>query len=80
MAQVLIRNLDDDLLDWLKRQAARANTSLEQYLRDLLAERKRADADDALAVARAIRARSGRAHRPSEDLIREDRDDDHGRH
>lgn len=79
MAQVLIRNLDPDLLDWLKRRAAKAGTSLEQYLRDLLAEAQRADAEDALGVAHAIRARAKPAHRSAEELIREDRDHGHGR-
>lgn len=74
MAQVLIRNLDDDVVAWLKREADKAGTSVEQYLRDMLTSQRRANVDEALRVAREIRARSKPAHRPSEDLIREDRD------
>lgn len=36
MAQVLVRNLPEDIVARLKAKAAALNTSLEQYLRDLI--------------------------------------------
>lgn len=42
MAQVLVRNLPDDVVARLKVKAAEAEKSLEQYLREIL-EREAAD-------------------------------------
>lgn len=80
MGQVLVRNLDDAVIEILKMDAEQANVSLEQSLRDILTERAgRTKKEKALALADRIRARSGRAHVDSVTLIREDRDSDHGR-
>lgn len=81
MAQVLVRNLDDDVVARLKAQAANENLSLEQFLRNLLTRStkpKLSKADYFAAVA-AIRATVKPGGLDPTDLIREDRDTDHGR-
>lgn len=80
MGQVLIRNLDDAVIEKLKQRAERANVSLEQSLRDLLTRSvAQMTKEEALALADEIRARSKPAHIDATILIREDRDNDHGR-
>jgi plasmid stability protein len=76
MAQVIVRNLSDDVVAALKRNAARRGHSLEQELRDVLTSAARLSAADRLAVSRKIRALvSGRKLlSDSARLIREDRD------
>jgi plasmid stability protein len=74
MAQVIIRNLDDGVVERLKRQAARDSTSLEQRLRDVLT--MAADEDEERAEKVIQRLAEKTAHLPWDptDLIREDRD------
>lgn len=55
MGQVLIRNLDDDVIARLKLKAAGLNLSLEQFLRDVLTEKARADRVEKLQKIRALR-------------------------
>lgn len=76
MGQVLIRNLDDSVLKRLKQKAADQGLSLEESLRQALAEIARPSKDDLIAEQRRIRAMSRPiTKRPfAEDLIREDRD------
>lgn len=82
MAQVLIRNLDDAVVADLKRQAAEAGASLEQFLRDLLTEKtdKQARRDQVFAELRALREQMGprKSDLDPAEMIREDRDNDHG--
>ena len=78
MAQVLVRNLDDEVVERIKRRAERNGRSLEAELRDILAtEAYRDRKAEALEELRAIRARS-RPWQPGEptaaEMIREDRD------
>ena len=80
MAQALIRNLEDDLLDDY-REAAKANQrSLEAELREALlrarplSARRRATILSDLAKIR--KASAGRPQTPSETLLRELRDGD----
>jgi antitoxin FitA len=78
MAQVLIRNLDDDLLEDYRQSAKRNKRSLEAELREALramrpmsSERR----DSILQEFAAIRAMTPPVPQtPSEQLIREDRD------
>ena len=85
MATVNVRRLDDAVVQRLKERAAANDRSLEAELRDIL-ERVVAE-DDYAEKMRAFRERSdelraltaGRSHTPAEQLIREDRDSDHGR-
>lgn len=77
MAQVVIRNLDDDVVERLKAQAAAEKKSLEQKLRDVLTEAAKPSRAEVLAEVDRIRAMT--PPRPpgaplAEDLIREDRD------
>ena len=77
MAQVLVRNLDDAVVERLKARAAAKQRSLEAELREILEEAARPDRDAALARLRAAIERTP-AWTPGEptavDLIREDRD------
>jgi plasmid stability protein len=76
MGQVLIRNIDDFVLGRLKKQAADKGLSLEESLRQALAQLARPSKDELIAEQRRIRAMSPPIkERPfAEDLIREDRD------
>jgi len=76
MGQVLIRSVDDRVLERLRKQAAEKGISLEESLRRSLAELARPSREEVVAEQDRIRAMGPRiAKRPlSGDLIREDRD------
>jgi plasmid stability protein len=75
MAQVLVRNLPDDVVARLKARAARARHSLEQELRIILIEASRSRRDEVLADMDRIRAMTPKVPQTdSAELIREDRD------
>jgi plasmid stability protein len=78
MAQVVIRNIEDRVLERLKGRAASQHKSLEQSLREILTDAAKPHPADLLAEAERIRAMSKPgidAHFPSaEELIREARD------
>jgi antitoxin FitA len=77
MAQVLIRNVDDDVIERLKVKAAAEKKSLDQKLRDILADAARPSRAERVEEMRRIRSMSPPlpAGAPrAEDLIREDRD------
>jgi len=76
MGQILVRNLDDAVIEKLKARARRDNTSLEQTVRDLLTEATRPSRDDVLEQARRIREMGSMSPVNSVDLIRADRDND----
>ncbi len=84
MATINVPDLDEAVVYWLKKRAADHNRSLENEIRDILA-RVAADERDAkqkafLEISRELRKlTAGRPQTPSEILIREDRDSDHGR-
>lgn len=75
MAQVVIRNIDEDAMRRLKSRAARKGISLERELRTILTEAARADrtgfGDRASAFRRKL---ADRRHSDSTRLIRKDRD------
>lgn len=77
MAQVVIRNIDDDVVERLKARAAAEKKSLEQKLRDVLTEAAKPSRAELLAELDRIGAMTP-PHPPgaplAEDLIREDRD------
>lgn len=74
MAQVLIRNLDDDVVDKLKARAARNDRSLQAELQVILERAAETDVVDARALAARIRQQlSGRKFSDSTKLIAEDR-------
>ncbi len=75
MAQVVIRNIDDDAIRRLKSRAARKGISLERELRTILTEAARVDRADFVERAAAFRRKlAGRRHSDSTTLIRKDRD------
>ncbi|HEY1798014.1 MAG TPA: hypothetical protein VGG57_18010 [Stellaceae bacterium] len=78
MGQVVIRNIDDRVLDRLKRRAATQQKSLEQSLREALGELAKPSRTELLAdldrLRAEIAAQEADGEYPSaEDLIREDR-------
>jgi plasmid stability protein len=75
MGQVIIRKLDDGVIAAHTRRAAGRGVSLEQQLRDVLAEAAKPSREELLADLRRIRAMTPKGPRiDSTDLIREDRD------
>lgn len=75
MAQVLVRNLPDDVVEKLRARAARHGRSLEAELRSVLEEVATADLTALREQSRAIRKKlEGRYRSDSTALIREDRD------
>jgi plasmid stability protein len=75
MGQLLVRNLDDGVVERLKRRAEARKMSLEQFLREVLAQAAGPTRAEMLAEADRIR---GMTPKPltddSTDLIRADRD------
>lgn len=82
MGQILIRNLDDSVIETLKRRAAAAGRSMEAEAREALARGTRLSGADKLSLAHEIRARNEKLRVPGRPrteawlLIRDDRDTD----
>lgn len=82
MGQLLLRNVDDSLIETLKRRAAAAGRSMEAEARDALARGTQLTGAEKVAMMREIRAANqklrvpGRPQTESWLLIREDRDSD----
>ncbi|HTQ14359.1 MAG TPA: hypothetical protein VMH86_10825 [Rhizomicrobium sp.] len=78
MGQIIVRNLDDAVIQRLKRRAAREKLSVEETVRRILADAEPAQPSKAELLAEIDRiAHMGKpiTEPPySEDLIREDRD------
>jgi plasmid stability protein len=81
MANLTIRNLDDEVVAKLKAQAKAHHRSLEAELREILsATVGRQAREDFLARADRIAAMTPKNYQTDSTLlIREDRDTDHGR-
>ena len=82
MVTINVRQLDDDVVQRLKRRAAENDRSLEGEVRHVLRGAVEDDVAAECASFRALAARlrrktEGRAQTPSEVLIREDRDGGH---
>ena len=77
MANLSVRNLDDDLVARLKRRAARHGRSAEAEVRDILRRALSGEAEvDFESLAAELRAlTAGRPHTPAEELVREGRDE-----
>ena len=75
MGNLLVRNVDDELIDRLKAQAEEHGRSTEAEHREILrrALDKEARFDELAAQMRSLLA--GRHHTPSEVLLREMRDE-----
>lgn len=76
MGQILVRNLEDEVIERLKQRARRENSSLEQVVRRLLTEAAKPSRAESIEAIRRIRKRIGRVSGDSTALIREDRDND----
>jgi len=75
MAQVLVRNLPDEVVARLKARAARARHSLEQELRLILIDAAKPGREEILADMERIRSMTPKVPQTdSAELIREDRD------
>jgi plasmid stability protein len=79
VGQVVIRNIDDRVLERLKMRAIAQRKSLEQSLRELLTEAARPSRAELLADIERIRAMTpprspGVTYHTADELIREDRD------
>ena len=74
MAQVIVRNLDDDVVERLKTTARAENKSLEQKLREILTDVSRPNKRELRRRAARIRAMSPKTDIDATDLIREDRE------
>lgn len=59
MGQILVRNVDDDLIDTFKMRAKMKGKSLEQEIRDLLYEHRQLTPDEKVAISRHIRGWTG---------------------
>jgi antitoxin FitA len=79
VGQVIIRNIDDRVVERLKAGAMAQRKSLEQSLRDLLTEAAKPSRAELLVELERIRAMTpphalGVTYPTAEDLVREDRD------
>ena len=77
MAQLVVRNLDEELIVKLKKRAVENGRSAEaehrEILRQALAEEPRRSFKELAAKVRSMT--EGRRHTPSEELLREGRDE-----
>ena len=80
MADMLVRNVDDDAVARLKKKAEAAGKSMNELAREVLHAASKPSKEEAWAAADSIRAkiraRIGRDLPDSTAGIREDRDDD----
>ncbi len=73
MPDILIRSLDAQTLDRLKRRARQHGRSLQSEVRMVLESAAGMSVAETLAAARGWRRKFGRRFEDSADLIREDR-------
>jgi plasmid stability protein len=73
MAQALIRNIDDADMAEIRAQAARQGISVEQRLRDVVAEAARADRDAFWHLAAKMREATRGANLTVEQVLEESR-------
>lgn len=76
MAQVLIRNLDEDTVESYRQKAKIKGISLEQELRTLLESNKDFTADQRIAVSRRLRSQFAVEEFDAKSAIRWGRDDE----
>lgn len=75
MAQILVRNIDDGVVERLKARARTNNRSLEAEVRQILEQSAKFDLSQARQIVMERRKKlQGRKFTDSVDLIREDRD------
>ena len=76
MADILIRNVDEETARRLKERAKATGASLSETARDLLRQNLKPSKAELIEEARRIRAMSPYSDVDSTDLIRADRDND----
>ena len=75
MHQIVVRDLDDDVIERLERRAEEHGRTLEQEIREILRQAGRPSREELLEIMDRIRAMTPPGPHPlAEDLIREDRD------
>ncbi len=76
MAQVIVRNIEDDVIERLKLKAELHGRSLEQELREILRAAAPLTVEQKLALVDRAHAMTSRRtqHENAEDIIRADRD------
>jgi antitoxin FitA len=74
MKQILVRNLDDSLIERLKERARKADKSLEHSVREILTAAAKPSREEILAEIDRLREEAGPVTLDATDLIREDRD------
>ncbi|MGO9485030.1 MAG: FitA-like ribbon-helix-helix domain-containing protein [Rhodomicrobium sp.] len=74
MGQILVRNLEDTVIERLKARALMADKSLEQSVRDILIEAAKPSKEEVWAEIDRLRESIGPVTLDATDLIREDRD------
>lgn len=81
MSDILIRDVDPEAVDAIKARAARGGRSMQAELRQVIEDIAEQERRRKIFWERADALRKsleGREHSDSADLIREDRDTDHG--
>lgn len=77
MGELLIKNIDNELLEQIKQNAELHGVSLEEeakFLLDQAIDRKKGDREEIVKWANDFRKKVGPQKSDSVDLIREDRD------
>ena len=77
MGQLIVRGLDDRLIQALKQRAARAGRPAEAEHRAILEQALRAETESFAEAAARLRARTPPQTTDSTVLVRRDRDRDH---
>lgn len=78
MGQLLVRGLDDTLIATLRQRAARHGRSVEAEHRAILERALAPEMELFAAAAARLRARTPPQTSDSADIVRQDRDRDHG--
>jgi plasmid stability protein len=81
MGQILVRNLEDGVIERLKQRALKADKSLEQTVREILTEAAKPSREEILSETQRIREAIRKRHGGDIDFditaaIRQDRDND----
>lgn len=74
MGQILVRNLDDSVIEQLKARAIKADKSLEQSVRDILTGAAKPSKEEVWAEIDRLREATGYVSLDATDIIRQDRD------
>jgi antitoxin FitA len=77
MGQLIVRGLDDHLIQALKRRAIRAGHSAEAEHRAILRQALAPETETFAEAAARLRGRTPQQSTDSTDLLRRDRDRDH---